>query len=72
MKIVADQDIVRATLANKLPVRALKIHPILAFPDAFLAFSARGHCVEDAVSAKLDVDEEKGQIGPHKVEIDDY
>jgi hypothetical protein len=53
-------------------VRALKIHPILAFPDAFLAFSARGHCVEDAVSAKLDVDEEKGQIGPHEVAIDGY
>ena len=72
MKIVADEDIVGAPPVDELPVRLLKTGPILAFPDAFLAFSARGHCVEDTVSAKLDVDEEKGQIGPHEVAIDGY
>ena len=41
------------------------------FKELFPNQAWRGRRVEDAISAKLDVDEEKGQIGPHGVPIDD-
>jgi hypothetical protein len=56
MKVVTDEDVVRAQPADEFAMCLLECHSSFAFPDAFLALPASGHCVEDTVPAKLDID----------------
>ena len=67
MEVVADKDVIGAQPADELAISPFEVRSPLAFPDALLALSARGHRVEDAVMAELDVNEEKGQVGPREV-----
>ena len=61
VEVVTDEDIISVHPFDELAVRPFEPHAFRAFPEPFLALTAGGHGVEDAVLAKLDVEEGKWQ-----------
>jgi hypothetical protein len=51
VEVVAYEDVARTHPADKLAMCPFEPRATFAFPDAFLALSAGGHCMEDAVAA---------------------
>jgi hypothetical protein len=67
VEVVADEDVVGARPFDELTVCPLEVRSSFTLPETLLALSAGGHCVKNAVVAELDVEEEKGQVGPREV-----